>query len=219
VRLTPPERSAVLLLCLMVPVSALFWISQSQVWNVYNIWVRDHVDRSIGGWPVPVPWCQALDSLAPLLMVPFVVAFWRWQAKRGIEPVALTKVAIGCVLMAASMVWLAASGPLFGARAPLLWAVGFHFVLNLGWIFFVPVMLGLYGRAAPKSVNAVMMGVNTLAVFLASTIGGRIGGFYEVMTPAAFWLLHAAITAAGALIFLLLRPVVARILAASVATE
>lgn len=215
VRLNAAERRAVGFLCLLVPVSALFWISQSQVWNVYNIWVRDHVDLSIGGWPVPVPWFQALDSLAPLMMVPFVVAFWRWQGGRGREPDALTKMALGCLFMAASMVWLAASGPLFGSRAPLLWAVGFHFVLNLGWIFMVPVALGLYGSVAPKSVNAMMMGVNTLAVFLASTIGGRIGGFYEVMTPAAFWLLHGGITAAGAVLFLLFRPTLRGIMARS----
>jgi POT family proton-dependent oligopeptide transporter len=93
----------------------------------------------------------------------------------------------------------------------LLWVVAFHFILNLGWLFFVPVMLAVYGRLAPQSVNAMMMGVNTLAVFLASTIGGRIGGLYETMTPTAFWLLHAGITTVGAVIFVALRPVVARL--------
>lgn len=213
VRLTATERRAVALLCAMVPVSALFWISQAQVWNVYNLWVRDHVDLSIGGWPVPVPWFQGLDSLAPLLMVPFVLAFWRWQAGRGAEPETLTKMALGCVFMAAGMVWLALATPVFGAaRTPLLWAVGFHFIINLGWIFMVPVALGLYGRAAPTSVNAMMMGVNTLSVFLASTIGGRIGGLYETISPASFWMIHAGITMVGALAFLLLRPAVRRML-------
>jgi POT family proton-dependent oligopeptide transporter len=61
----------------------------------------------------------------------------------------------------------------------------------------------------------MMMGVNTLAVFLASTIGGRIGGLYEVLPPSTFWLIHAAISAAGAVIFLLLRPVVRRVLMAA----
>jgi POT family proton-dependent oligopeptide transporter len=214
VRLTPAERRVVVFLCLLVPVSALFWMSQAQVWNVYNLWVRDHVDLSIAGWPVPVPWFQALDSLAPLMMAPLLVALWRAQARRGREPGDLGKLAIGCLFMAGSMVWLALAGPIFGARAPLLWAVTFHFVLNLGWLYFVPVMLAFYGRMAPPSINAMMMGVNTLAVFLASTIGGRIGGLYETMTPTSFWLLHAGITLAGAVIFVALRPVVRRLRAA-----
>lgn len=211
VRLTPPQRRIVVFLCLLVPVSALFWMSQAQVWNVYNLWVRDHVDLSIAGWNVPVPWFQALDSLAPLIMAPLLIASWRAQARRGREPVDLMKLAIGSLFMAGSMVWLAIAGPIFGDRAPLLWVVAFHFILNLGWLFFVPVMLAVYGRLAPQSVNAMMMGVNTLAVFLASTIGGRVGGLYETMTPTAFWLLHAGITTVGAVIFVALRPVVARL--------
>ncbi len=210
-RLTPQQRRTVVFLCLLVPVTALFWMSQAQVWNVYNIWVRDHVDLSIAGWRVPVPWFQALDSLAPLMMAPLLIASWRRQARRGDEPGDVMKLAIGCLFMAGSMVWLALAGPIFGDRAPLLWVVAFHFILNLGWLFFVPVMLAVYGRLAPQSVNAMMMGVNTLAVFLASTIGGRIGGLYETMTPTAFWLLHAGITTVGAVIFVALRPVVARL--------
>jgi POT family proton-dependent oligopeptide transporter len=209
--LTAPQRRVVAFLCLIVPVTALFWISQAQVWNVYNLWVRDHVELAIAGWRVPVPWFQALDSLAPLIMAPVLIAVWRWQARRGQEPGDVMKLVIGCLLMAGSMAWLALAGPLFGARVPLLWAVAFHFILNLGWLFFVPVMLAVYGRLGPPSLNAMLMGVNSLAVFLASTIGGRIGALYEVLSPAEFWLLHAGITLVGAAIFFGLRPVVARL--------
>jgi hypothetical protein len=51
-------------------------------------------------------------------------------------------------------------------------------------------------------------------VFLASAIGGRIGSLYESISPAAFWLLHAAITSVGAALFLLLRPAVRRTITA-----
>jgi len=47
--LTAQERSVVVLLLLIVPVCALFWIAQSQVWNTYNLWVRDHVVLRFGG--------------------------------------------------------------------------------------------------------------------------------------------------------------------------
>jgi POT family proton-dependent oligopeptide transporter len=46
--LTREERNIVWLLILLLPVASLFWIAQSQVWNTYNIWVRDHVNLTFG---------------------------------------------------------------------------------------------------------------------------------------------------------------------------
>ena len=79
-KLTGLERRATGVLMALVPVMALFWVAQSQVWNVYNLWVRDHVDLALWGWSMPVPWLQALDALAPALLVPPILALWRWQA-------------------------------------------------------------------------------------------------------------------------------------------
>lgn len=207
--LTTPEWRAVRVLLLLMLVQAAFWIAQSQVWNVYNLWVRDHVEMAVGGWQVPIPWLQALDAIAPGLLLPVTLGLWRWQARRGIEPDAITKMAIGCLIFGSGMVWLAASGSIFDdARVPLLWAVGFHMLSNWGWVFFTPIAVGLYGRAAPKSLNAMMIGINSMAVFVGSTISGRIGGLYEVWTPGQFWLLHAGIIAGGALLLLAMRPAV-----------
>ena len=213
-RLLPFERRAVGLLLALMLVSALFWVAQSQVWNVYNLWVRDHVELSILGWQMPVPWLQALDSLAPAMLLPPVLLLWRWQAARGREPDAVTKMAIGCLIFGVGTLWLAAATIVFPTgRVPLLWAVGFHFLSNAGWVFFVPIAVGLYGRAAPRSLNAMMIGINSMSVFIGSTASGRIGGLYEVLSPARFWLLHAAIVGGGALLFLALRPAVRRMLA------
>ena len=52
----------------------------------------------------------------------------------------------------------------------------------------------------------MMVGVYYLAMFAGSTISGRIGGLYERLPAARFWLLHAAIVAAGGALFLLLAP-------------
>ena len=214
--LTRGEWRAVRILLLLMLVQAAFWIAQSQVWNVYNLWVRDHVEMAVGGWQVPIPWLQALDAIAPGLLLPITLGLWRWQARRGLEPDAITKMAIGCLIFGSGMVWLAASGSVFGdARVPLLWAVGFHMLSNWGWVFFTPIAVGLYGRTAPKSLNAMMIGINSMAVFVGSTISGRIGGLYEVWTPGQFWLLHAGIIAGGALLLLAMRPMVRSLLTAT----
>ncbi|MFV4649145.1 MFS transporter, partial [Mycobacterium tuberculosis] len=49
-RLNPAERRRLVTLFLMAPVTACFYIAQSQVWNVYNLWVRDHVNMRVGSF-------------------------------------------------------------------------------------------------------------------------------------------------------------------------
>lgn len=208
---SPRERRAIVLLFLLVPVSSLFWIAQSQVWNTYNLWIRDHVALRFGDWTMPIPWLQSLDGIAPFLFLPAVLALWRWQASRGSEPNEFTKMAIGCFLFGVSTFWLACAQLVFGShRAPLVWAIAFHLGSNIGWLFFAPVVLALYSRLAPRAVNATMMGVYFLSVFLGSVTSGRLGGLYEKLSPFQFWSLHAALCASGGVILLVIGAVAAR---------
>jgi len=86
-------------------------------------------------------------------------------------------------------------------RTPLLWAVVFHGVSNLGWLYFAPSATALFTRCAPRSVNGLMIGVLSLSVTLGSLISGRLGGLYENLDPAAFWLLHAGLVGIGGVLF------------------
>jgi POT family proton-dependent oligopeptide transporter len=202
--LTAADWRRVAALLALVPVAALFWVAQSQVWNTYNLWVRDHVQLHLGSFTVPVPWFQAIDGLSPFICLPPMLMFWRWQAKRGREPGEFTKAAIGCFIFSAATLWLAAAGLSADAagRSPILWAVVFHFASNLGWLYFTPTMVALFTRAAPVSVVATLVGLNMLSTTVGSFASGRLGGFYETLTPGQFWSLHAALVGLGGAIFL-----------------
>jgi len=202
--LAAADRRVIVVLLLLLPVLATYWIAQSQVWNVYNLWVRDHVDLVVLGWTMPIPWLQAIDGLAPVVLLAPTLAMWTWQRNRGAEPDDIAKMAIGCLIFGAGTAWLAAAPLVAGpdGRAPLLWAIGFHLLSNEGWLFFVPIALAVWSRAAPRQVNGTMIGVYYLSTFLGSTISGRIGGLYETWSPARFWLLHAGIVAGGGVILL-----------------
>jgi len=200
--LGPAERRAVALLVLLVPVLMLFWIAQTQVWNTYNLWVRDHVDLDVAGWHVPVPWLQAFDSLAVILMAPVVLYAWRRQGRRGSAPDDFAKLTTGFAFFALAMAWLSAAD--FAANAtgkvPLIWALAFHILANVGYVCWAPTAVGLYARVAPAGLNAMMIGVCYASTFFGSLICGRIGGLYERWSSAQFWLLHAVLAAAGAAI-------------------
>lgn len=190
----------------LIPVAALFWVAQSQIWNTYNLWVDDHIELHIGGWEMPVPWLQSLDGLAPLLLVPLVLYVWHRQAARGREPNEFVKAAIGCFVFGLATFWLGLADFASDAqgRAPLLWAVAFHVVSNLGWVYYAPTMTALVSRLAPPQLNATMIGVYSLAVTLGSFASGRLGALYERVTPLTFWSIHAAIVTVAGIILLML---------------
>lgn len=203
-RLTGAQWRGVLLLVALVPLASTFWVSQSQIWNTYNIWVRDHLELVIAGFKVPVPWLQALDSLAPFVTLPPMLWWWARQARRGREPDEFGKVAMGCFIFAAATLWLGAGQFVTDAhgRTPFLWAVVFHVVSNLGWLYFAPTFKSLLSRNAPASVTGTILALAAVAVSIGGAISGRLGALYEVMPASAFWAIHAAVTAAGGLAFL-----------------
>jgi POT family proton-dependent oligopeptide transporter len=205
--MTPDERRVVATLLLLLPIAVLFWIAQAQIWNTYNLWARDHVDLVVAGFAVPVPWLQALDSFCVVLLLPPLLWLWRRQAAQGREPDELGKLALGCLIFAVAVSWLAFTGPLWphGATVPLLWVLGFHLFSNIGYLYFAPTAVALVSRVAPARVNAMMIGVYFLSIFAGSTISGRMGGFYETLPPAGFWLLHAGAALTGGVLLLALR--------------
>jgi proton-dependent oligopeptide transporter, POT family len=202
-RLQPGDGRIIAALIGVMLFTSLFWLAQSQVWNVYALWGRDHLDRMLWGFEVPVTWLQALDSLAPILAVPPVLALWRAQAAKGREPKELGKIGIGMALMGCAFLWLAAGSG--GAKTPILWVIAFHLVLNTGWLYLVPTVNALFSRTAPAAVTGVMVGVISFGVFIGSTLSGWMGRFYESMDVQAFWLLHAAVPLAGAAIMWIVR--------------
>jgi POT family proton-dependent oligopeptide transporter len=204
-KLSVKDRRVALIMVLMLPIFTLFWIAQSQIWNTYNLWARDHINLTVGSWKMPVPWLQAVDALGVVVLLPPMLQFWQWQASRSREPDDLTKLAIGCLLFGAAIAWLAA-GPLAAdatGKVPLVWALAYHFLSAVGYLYFAPVAVAVFSRTAPALINAMMIGVYYLSIFAGSIISGRLGGLYERLSSAQFWLIHAAIVVAGGLLILL----------------
>ena len=210
--LTRAERRTVLTLLALLPLFILFFIGLSQEWNVYNLWARDLVDLRVFGWSMPVPWVQSLMAVECVVLVPVVLYFWRWLDRRGRGLDDLGKLALGCTIFAVFTLMDGLGGVLFpGSRSiPLAWIVVTSCGTQFGYLNVQPVAIALYARAAPRSVNALMIGVYFMAIFFGSIISGRLGAFYGTTSAVAFWALHAGLVAVAGLMFLLLRRPVRR---------
>ena len=164
------------------------------------------------GFVVPIPWFQSIDPLFSILGVPLLFALWRWQDRRGGEPSELGKIGIGAWLCAASNLVLVAAILLFGERVHWIWPFLYCAGQGIAFVYYWPTLLALVSRAAPAKINATMMGIVFLNLFVANNLIGWIGTFYEQLGPLAFWTLHAAIAAIGGLLVAAFGPALKRIL-------
>ena len=202
--LTAPQRRSLFLLLALWPALVSFWVAQSQIWNTYNLWVRDHVDLRLGSFAIPVPWMQSIDSGVNIVMTPILLWWWASLAMRHREPELVSKLGIGCLLFAAATLFLAFASPPPGSatKVPLVFPLLFHLVSNVGWIWFAPTASALMVSRAPSRMRGVMYGINYLSISAATLISGRLGSLYESWSSRDFWLLHAAIPAVGGLAIL-----------------
>jgi proton-dependent oligopeptide transporter, POT family len=210
--LTKDDRKTILALIAVMAITVLAYIAYYQLANVLPVWIQAHVDLKAGGFMIPIEWFYSIDPLVSILSVPFLFALWDRQARAGREPSALTKIAIGSFISGSAHLVLVAGIAVSPGRVLWVWPVLFCAIQGVGFMYFWPTLLALVSRAAPPKINATMMGVCFLTLFVANNLIGRIGTYYERMTPSTFWALHFAIGAAGGVLMLLFTPPLARIL-------
>ena len=203
-RLTGRDWKIIASLIAVMLITMFQSISYYQIANTFPVWVQDHVDLQIGAFAIPVPWYQSVDPMFSIVGVPLLFGLWGWQARRRGEPGDLGKIGIGAALAAgANLILVAAILFSGGALIHPLWPFLYCGLLGIAFLYYWPTLLALVSRTAPASANATMMGVCFLTLFVGNNVIGWLGGHYEALGPLNFWLLHAGIGAAGAVLVLL----------------
>jgi POT family proton-dependent oligopeptide transporter len=199
------------LLILSLPVT-LFWATYEQMGNTIALWADQYTDRSIDlvVWhgEIPTTWFQAFNPFMIFAFTPLIVALWGWQSRSGREPSTVTKMAIGCLLNAASyLVLVAAAWHTDGAKASWLWLTAYFVVITVGELYLSPTALALVSKVAPMGFLSMMMGVWLATSFYGGILAGTLGSFWTAMDKANFFLMTALIAAiAGAGVWAFDRP-------------
>jgi proton-dependent oligopeptide transporter, POT family len=201
--LTAADWRIIAALLAVMLISIFQSVAYLQNGNVFLVWVQEHVAINIGPFKVPTPWFASLDALASIIGVPALFWLWRWQGSRGGEPGELAKIGTGAAITAASNLALVI-GTVAAGGAPVspLWPILYCIGVGTAFLYYWPTLLAMVSRAAPAKVNATMMGIAFLTLFVANMVIGRIGAFYAAMGPVAFWAVQAAISAGGTVLVL-----------------
>ncbi len=199
-------RAVIALLVLFIP-NTLFWATYEQQGNTIMLWADANTDRAVdlvfSTGEIPTTWFQAFNPFMIFAFTPFVVALWTRQAERGTEPSTISKMALGCLgVAAANLIMALAAVAANGGKASWLWLFWYFVVLTVGELYLSPVGLSLVTKVATARIISMMMGVWLATSFVGNFLAGFIGSFWSRMDKAEFFLLVAAIAAlAGAAIF------------------
>ena len=197
-KLSSADWRIIRVLLLVMLITVFQSVSYYQVANVFQVWVQQHVDLSVGSLSIPIAWYQSIDPLVSILAVPLLFGIWQLQASRRGEPSDLGKIGVGAWLAAtANLILVVAIVSSGGEPIHPLWPALYCAGLGVAFLYYWPTLLALVSRAAPASANATMMGVSFLTLFVANNLIGWVGRFYEQMSPTMFWSMHAAIAATG----------------------
>jgi POT family proton-dependent oligopeptide transporter len=209
------EKRRLMVMLALLPLFGAAQVTNYQAYNAYIVWAEASYRLQVFGMSMPVTWLFSFGSIISVLTIVGSVIFWRWWAKRRIEPSEITKMTISTLILS-----LAPLVPALGSfvvsttghRIGLGWAVLFEIINDIGYANFIPVGLALYSRVAPESLGGMMTGIYYLHLFAANMLAGWLGSFMERMSGTRFWLLHAAVVFGAAIILLMFRDAVTRLL-------
>jgi POT family proton-dependent oligopeptide transporter len=222
-RYLPPERAAAptepapsaarrssrrdtLLLLLGIGLAVtIFRGAYEQIGNTVALWIRDGVDRSVGGFEVPMTWFFALNPLLVIGVTPLLLAHWKRRAARGRELSPMQKMSAGALIVGLAYLLLAAVDLLAGGeRAGWLWLVLFFVIFTLGELYILPNGLGIFARLAPPRFGASTVAAWYLAIFTGSLSAGAVGGLWSALPRPVFFTLLASLAGVAAFFLLLL---------------
>ncbi|MFT3902962.1 MAG: peptide MFS transporter [Niabella sp.] len=153
---------------------------------------------------------QSINPFWVIVLTPLVVAFFTWLRRKGKEPATPTKIALGLLISALSvMVMVAAvkAGGNGAEKVSVWWLIASYGVITIGELFLSPMGLSLVSKLSPQRITALMMG----GWFLSTSIGNKLSGILSSKwdqyddKASYFWLNFVLLFAAALFLFLILR--------------
>lgn len=164
----------------LIALSPLFWALFEQAGSSLNVFTDQRVDRHLFGWEMPASWFQSVNSFWIITLAPVFGAIWIWLGKRGLEPSAAMKFALGMIQIGLGFLVLVAGAGSNGAMTPMIFVILLYLLHSTAELCFSPVGLSSMTRLSTSSMVGLMMGTWFLATaggnFLAAKIAQATGG-------------------------------------------
>jgi proton-dependent oligopeptide transporter, POT family len=159
-------------------------------------------------------WATSLSqSINPgwvIILTPLVVAFFTFLRRKGEEPTTPTKIALGLLISALSVLVMVAAVKAGGngaEKVSVWWLIASYGVVTIGELFLSPMGLSLVSKLSPTRFTSLMMG----GWFLSTSIGNKLSGILASKwdtyddKAAYFWFNFALLFGAAIFMFVILK--------------
>ncbi|MCI0628198.1 MAG: peptide MFS transporter [Acidobacteria bacterium] len=202
-----PDSKRVMALVVIFVIVIVFWMAFHQNQLTLTYFANDNTDWSAWG-NVSGVISNAINPFWIITLTVPLIAFWRWLARKGLEPSTPAKIAIGMFLTAVSFYLMSIAGWVGGntGRVSPWWLISAYAIVSLGELMLSPMGLSLVSKVAPAHMRGLMMG----GWFVATAIGNKltaIGVYWREWDHSTFFFILAtmALFMSGVL-WMLLKP-------------
>jgi proton-dependent oligopeptide transporter, POT family len=186
----------------------IFWAIFEQAGITIALFGLELTRNTIGGWPFPPAWYQALNSLFVIMLAPLFA--WAWLRLGSHQPSSPVKFSLGLFFLGLSFLLMVPAAMLTAeGRVSPWWLVGLFFLQTVGELFLSPVGLSTMTQLAPPHLVGLVLGVWFLAAAWGNKLAGILGAGFTSKDPAAlaqFFLHQAAMVGVATLALVLLVP-------------
>jgi POT family proton-dependent oligopeptide transporter len=215
--LSVQERRRLYVIAVLFVAYAIFFAGFEQGGASLNLFAERYTNRDILGWTMPAGILQGATAGYTILFAPLFAIVWLRLGRRGRDPAAATKFAIGLALLSLSylVMYVAAGYVAAGARVLPTWLLFTYFLQECGDLCLSPVGLSSMTKLAPPRFVGQVMGLWFLALALGNNLAGQLSGQYDahnLQSLPDLFLRIAVWTMVAAGVMLLLKPVTRRLM-------
>lgn len=183
----PEERDRMIVACVLTFYAVVFWTLFEQAGSSMTLFADRNTNLQITSrFTMPAGMVQMFNPIFIVTFAPLFSVMWTYLAKRGFEPSAPLKFAIGLVLAGVGFLALVFGAKYHGAdfRVPLIWLVLAYWFHSMGELCVSPVGLSAISKLSIPKLVAMMFGVWLMASAMAQYVGGIIAQLASTETVA-----------------------------------
>jgi POT family proton-dependent oligopeptide transporter len=192
--ITPKDRSRVLGFLPLFLVNVGFWSLYQQQFTVLTIYSDERLDRTIGGWTMPVSWVNSINPIFVIILSGVFAAVWTKLGTR--QPSTPVKFSLGAIVMGVAFLLFLPWANGAPNSTPLIAIVGILFVFTIAELFISPPGLSVSTRLAPERFHTQMVALYFLSVALGTSIAGWLAQFYDPKNEVPYFLILGCIAIA-----------------------
>lgn len=153
---------------------------------------------------------QSINPFWVIALTPAVVALFTWLRRKGKEPSTPSKIALGLLISALSVLIMIAAvkaGNNGADKVSVWWLIGSYGIVTIGELFLSPMGLSLVSKLSPVRITSLMMGGWFVSTSMGNKLSGILASKWDEYDDKAsyFWLNFILLFSAAVFLFIILK--------------